>query len=329
MVTWREAAEKGSAEGQWLFGRCLDIGSGVKKDEVESLKWFRKSADQGFGLGENAVGLAYANGAGVAKDPVEAVKWFRKSADRGEAAAQMNLADMYSEGTGVEENKEEAFKWSRKAAEQDFITAQFSLGWKYEKSLGVAGDMKEAVKWYRKASDQGEGMATVRLVAFLEEGIGVPKDAVEATRLRARAKQQLGDDAEEELRVAAIQYRPWNKRAPEAAGTIDGKQFKLSEHRGKVVVLKFGATWCGPCRAMLPHQKELVKRLAGEPFVLLDVDTDKNSDLASRWNIRTIPAIFVIDPEGMIRTTNLYDKDLDRKVDMLLKEAKEKRPKEK
>ncbi len=50
------------------------------------------------------------------------------------------------------------------------------------------------------------------------------------------------------------------KPAPEIEGAdMDGKPFKLSDYKGKVVVLVFWGTWCGPCMAQVPHERELVQ----------------------------------------------------------------------
>ena len=68
---------------------------------------------------------------------------------------------------------------------------------------------------------------------------------------------------------------------PELEGEdMDGRKLKLSDYRGKVVAVVFWATWCGPCMGMVPHERELVKRLEGKPFVLLGVNGDDDREVA-------------------------------------------------
>ena len=113
--------------------------------------------------------------------------------------------------------------------------------------------------------------------------------------------------------------------------TVDGNRAKLSALKGNVVVLDIWATWCGPCRAMIPHEREMVERLKDKPFQLvgisIDDDVKKLKDflskqklpwthwwagpgkweaaIAQEWDIRSIPAIFVLDAKGVIRYKNL------------------------
>ncbi|MHB1425168.1 MAG: TlpA family protein disulfide reductase [Gemmataceae bacterium] len=69
----------------------------------------------------------------------------------------------------------------------------------------------------------------------------------------------LGDMAKRKLSTLV------GKPAPEIeAEDIDGKKFKLSDYRGKVVLLDFWGNWRPPCRAMYPHERSLVKRLEGK-----------------------------------------------------------------
>lgn len=75
------------------------------------------------------------------------------------------------------------------------------------------------------------------------------------------------------------------KRAPDPAfKTLSGQKHKLSELRGKIVVLNFWATWCGPCQEELPRLAKLASAYEGKPvaFVLVSIDESKN------WN--KIPA---------------------------------------
>ena len=71
--------------------------------------------------------------------------------------------------------------------------------------------------------------------------------------------------------------------APEIDGVdFDGKRLKLSDQHGKVVAVVFWASWCGPCRAMIPHERELVERFRGKPFVMVGVNNDDNHDAARK-----------------------------------------------
>jgi thiol-disulfide isomerase/thioredoxin/outer membrane lipoprotein-sorting protein len=109
----------------------------------------------------------------------------------------------------------------------------------------------------------------------------------------------------------------------------DGKSVKLSDYKGKVVVIDFWASWCPPCRASMPHNQEVAKKFqdAGTPFVLLAVDNSEDRDAFSKWvatngpdlsaltfvhvptdtkvandlyHVSGIPTQYVIDPKGNI-----------------------------
>ena len=133
--------------------------------------------------------------------------------------------------------------------------------------------------------------------------------------------------------------------APEIDGMDhEGKAFKLSDFRGKVVVLTFSGNWCGPCRGMYPQERNLVAQQKDKPFALVSVDTDKDlatlkksitdgevtwrcwwdggtdGPITTRWGVISFPSIFVLDNSGVIRFKDLRGDDLDRAVATLLRE---------
>ncbi len=136
--------------------------------------------------------------------------------------------------------------------------------------------------------------------------------------------------------------------APEIEGPdLDDRPLKLSDHRGKVVVLAFWGSWCGPCMAAIPQERELARRLQGKPFVLLGVNAREKPEAArkavrdaaitwpswhdgeeggivDRYHIRSFPTVFVIDARGNIRSKEAGGEGLDKFVDQLLAEIEPK-----
>ena len=133
------------------------------------------------------------------------------------------------------------------------------------------------------------------------------------------------------------------KKAPEISGSDhEGKNFKLSDFRGKVVVITFSGNWCGPCRAMYPQERALVEKHKEKPFALVSVNTDESKDtlekairageitwrswfdggtdgpITTAWGVSGFPSIFVLDGEGVIRFRDVRGDELDRAVDALL-----------
>jgi thiol-disulfide isomerase/thioredoxin len=105
---------------------------------------------------------------------------------------------------------------------------------------------------------------------------------------------------------------------------LDGKTVTLSSYKGKVVLLSFWATWCGPCKQEMPAMEKLYKKLKGQGFVVLAVDMmedratvsafvknsgytfpvviDKTGEIGGNglYAARAIPTNYVVDKSGMI-----------------------------
>src|SRR5262249_3379528 len=123
---------------------------------------------------------------------------------------------------------------------------------------------------------------------------------------------------------------------------VAGQKSKLSDFRGKVVLLDVGATWCAPCNALIPHERELLERLKGKPFVMVSVSCDEKKDAVTQFvakepmpwtlwwdghsgpivkalHLRDYPTLFVIDAKGTIRYRGVRQDQVDGTVEKLLK----------
>ncbi|SEI57388.1 Peroxiredoxin [Dyadobacter sp. SG02] len=136
------------------------------------------------------------------------------------------------------------------------------------------------------------------------------------------------------------------KEAPDFAQTsVDGTEVKLSDFRGKYVLLDFWASWCGPCREENPNVAASYADFRDKGFEVLGVSLDASSQKAAwlkaiekdkltwkqvtdlkgwdnaaakLYGIRGIPANFLIDPSGKIIARDLRGKDLPEKLKSIL-----------
>ncbi len=105
---------------------------------------------------------------------------------------------------------------------------------------------------------------------------------------------------------------------------LNGNLVSLSQLRGKVVLLNFWATWCGPCRVEMPAMEQLYRTFPRKEFEILAVSTDPQGAVVTRpfqqemgftfpilhdseyrvgltYGARTLPMTFMVDRQGVIR----------------------------
>lgn len=197
VAKYRERADAGDAEAQYLYSEALASGEGIAKNPSKAMEYAQKAAAQGFGLAFRRVGVGYEKGWGVVSNVTEATKWYGKfldwakpEAEKGNAHAQFNIGQCCYWGGGVAEDKAEAVRWYRKAAEQGYAVAQFRMSLCYSEGWGVEKDEKEAVEWLRKAAEQGRTEAQYLLGVSYVKGRGVEKDEKEAVEWYRKAAEQ-------------------------------------------------------------------------------------------------------------------------------------------
>ena len=229
--------------------------------------------------------------------------------------------------------------------------------------MGLAGEKLLQAAAEKSTDKEVKGLSLYFLGTELaEKADDAPNEKV-ATELTAkaidyleRAVKEAGDVKVGRQTIAkaahgeiqALKTLGVGKPAPDVEGTdLDGKAVKLSSYTGKVVLLDIWATWCGPCRAMIPHERELVKRLDGKPFALVSLSADdkketltkflekepmpwnhwwagEESDLLKAFRVKAFPTLYLIDAKGVIRKKWIGSPEvdvLDKTIDDLLKEA--------
>jgi peroxiredoxin len=131
--------------------------------------------------------------------------------------------------------------------------------------------------------------------------------------------------------------------APFSEKDLDGQPLELASYRGKIVLVDFWATWCGPCVGELPNVLAAYQKYHDQGFEIVGISLDKDraaltsfikdrgmtwrqyfdgqgwqNKLAEAYGIQSIPATFLLDRDGKIVAKNLRGEALDAKLAELL-----------
>jgi tetratricopeptide (TPR) repeat protein len=176
-----------------------------------------------------------------------------------------------------------------------------------------------------KAGKNNDGVAALK--TYLEKNPGAPEtESVKA--VIANPKLVSGRFA-----------FPFNVKS------ASGEELSLDKLKGKVVLLDFWASWCGPCRADMPNVKHLWEVYQARNFILIGINLDSNrrafeqyvkemgvswpqyydgkgwgNRIAELYSVHSIPMTFLIDQQGVIRASGLRGERLFDKIGDLLKE---------
>lgn len=238
-------------------------------------------------------------------------------ADQAESHYRIGLA---LQGQGLSNRKEKCFSESC-----DELDAALKLAPRFPQAhfaLGIS-----------LAHLHQDDAAKSEFVTFLKQNTG---DAA----LEARAKRFVGD-----VQLARAKMAP-----AFALTTMDGKRITMDGLAGKVVLLDFWATWCGPCREALPGVRKIAREFQGQPLVVLSISLDSNDakwrafvdknqmtwlqyrdggfmgPIARLFNVNAIPATFSIDADGVVEDQHVGDANLEKSLKKLIAKAEAEHP---
>jgi len=150
-------------------------------------------------------------------------------------------------------------------------------------------------------------------------------------------------DDKPELRATHAELEGKPMPALSVQGWVNG-EVTPADMKGKVVIVDFYATWCGPCMHAIPHNNEMLKKYKNEGLVIVGVCTSKrgqeNMDqtvkdrgieyptvrdpaLASQtaWHVHYYPTYAVVDRRGIVRAVGLQPEHVEEVVKKLLAEG--------
>jgi len=232
--------------------------------------------------------------------------------------------------------------WSAKLPEQQ--SRDTALGAVMEK--WVEQSPQQALSWAEGQKDTAVKLEGLK--GLLRVWVRV--DPVESknwfTQMPAGKEKEV---LQEEVMLNRDERISSGEMAPEfSAKTLEGKAFKLSDYRGKHVLLDFWATWCGPCRGETPNLKAVYEKYGRrEDFVMIGLSLDKDVDkplayakengcawvdgflgdwgkdtVTKKYGVHGIPSIFLIGPDGKVVAEGLRGEGIMQAVSGALEQKK-------
>lgn len=205
---YARAAASGDVYAQYLIGKMLLEGDGVKADRAEALIWLRRSAEQDHTEAQCILAQLLESGDGGAEGLHEAYAWYQRAAEQGHERAGDCLLDerwtpfreqSSAESPSADEkplDSADMDTYLRQAQDGD-MDAQYNLGILFYNGKGMSRDLGEAARWFLLAAEQGDADARYNLGLMYGRGEGVDKNLDESRRWLLQAAEQGHEGARE------------------------------------------------------------------------------------------------------------------------------------
>ncbi len=199
--------------------------------------------------------------------------------------------------------------------------------------------------------DSADAPGLVRDYFYLVESADLKQAAAEWRSFAGSTNPKIKAMAESKMQLAELMEKPMEL----SFTAVGGRTVDLAQWRGKVVLIDFWATWCGPCLQELPNVKAVYEKYHGQGFEIAGISFDQAHDPAhpakrqksadevlaftvenqmpwpqyydglywqnvygKKYGIQAIPAMFLLDREGKLVSTNARGPKLEKEVKRLL-----------
>lgn len=232
----------------------------------------------------------------------------------------MALTNPIEEQTEALSNQYSKLKDQKKDAEAEKLQKQLSLNW--------GKSQEEKLSFIRKYPKSFVAMVTAG--ELLTNDYTTLREVYELVDTVKYAYSYSWRSFKRKYQEAADKWIQ-NKQAPDfVTKDMDGNTVKLSDFKGKYLLLDFWASWCRPCRAKMKELKELYPKLQKKGIIVCSISLDEKRDqwekatredgivwsntcdlkpfraneIAAAYKVTSVPTLFVIDPNGVIISQN-------------------------
>jgi thiol-disulfide isomerase/thioredoxin len=200
---------------------------------------------------------------------------------------------------------------------------------------------KEMLAFMKQFADDPRASHVKMMRADLQERIDPAKAEALFKELSSDKDPRVARRAKAKLAQMELTRKPITLKYT----AMDGKEVDLAKMRGKVVLVDFWATWCGPCREEVPNVVAAYKKYHEKGFEVVGVSLDEDkeavltytkeqnmtwpqhfdgkgwqNEVAVKYGIQSIPAMWLVDKKGMIRSTEARGEQLTALIEKLLAE---------
>lgn len=269
---YRQAAESGDSEAQYLLGRFLVMKNLLKRERNKVIRWWDSALEKGL----SSATTEEFDEEGHKNERAEAMRWLNAAGEEGSCDALRLLSSMYHRGLLVLSESATAVKLLARAAEMDDVMSQALLGVIFLEGIGVEKEEKKGIEYLELASDAGNAFAQWNLALALIEGQGVLVNRPRAKALLERAAEGCftqdrlwsEDGFEGRFQRLLDLFQDLSSRGQVDAnywlGICYEKGLGVTPQRDKALelYLRSAREGCHPAQAAFDRQPENLKKLA-------------------------------------------------------------------